>query len=161
MANRCAEHERQIGEIAASLGFTSVSLSHDLLPVIKLVHRGHSTTADAYLTPETKRYLDGFMKGFEEGSDTHTRIEFMQSDGGLVDYRRFSGLRAILSGPAGGVVGYARTSYDENDPKPVIGFDMVRAFEHIIAKLVALADAVLSSFAGRHLNRCFQVRWCL
>ncbi|KAH8666815.1 5-oxoprolinase [Xylariales sp. PMI_506] len=118
------EHERQIGDIAAAMGFTNISLSHDLLPVIKLVHRGHSTTADAYLTPETKKYLEGFMKGFKEGSDSHTRIEFMQSDGGLVDYRKFSGLRAILSGPAGGVVGYARTSYDEGDPKPVIGFDM-------------------------------------
>ena len=53
----------------------------------------------------------------------------MQSDGGLVDYRKFSGLRAILSGPAGGVVGYARTSFDEKDPKPVIGFDMVRQLQ--------------------------------
>lgn len=135
-----AEHERQIGEIAAAIGFTSISLSHDLLPVIKLVHRGHSTTADAYLTPETKKYLDGFMKGFKEGSDRHTRIEFMQSDGGLVDYRKFSGLRAILSGPAGGVVGYARTSYDESDPKPVIGFDMVRTVKFPLGNIMGTAD---------------------
>lgn len=65
------------------------------------------------------------MSGFEPGSGSHTRIEFMQSDGGLVSYDKFSGLRAILSGPAGGVVGYARTSYEEAGATPVIGFDMV------------------------------------
>ena len=89
------------------------------------MHRGHSTTADAYLTPETKKYIGGFLKGFKPGTDAHTRIEFMQSDGGLVSYHKFSGLRAILSGPAGGVVGYARTSYEKEDRTPVIGFDMV------------------------------------
>jgi 5-oxoprolinase (ATP-hydrolysing) len=118
------EHEKKVGEIATSVGFKDVSLSHEILPIIKLVHRGHSTTADAYLTPETRKYIGGFLKGFKAGSDEHTRIEFMQSDGGLVSYRNFSGLRAVLSGPAGGVVGYARTSYDKEDAKPVIGFDM-------------------------------------
>lgn len=108
------------------MGFEDISLSHDLLPVIKLVHRTHSTTADAYLTPETKKYINGFMKGFKQGTDSHTRIEFMQSDGGLVSYNKFSGLRAILSGPAGGVVGFSKTSYEKADGTPIIGFDMVR-----------------------------------
>lgn len=108
------------------MGFENVSLSHALLPVIKLVHRAHSTTADAYLTPETKKYINGFLKGFKMDSGRQPRIEFMQSDGGLVSYDKFSGLRAILSGPAGGVVGYARTCYEDTNPKPVIGFDMVR-----------------------------------
>jgi 5-oxoprolinase (ATP-hydrolysing) len=93
--------------------------------MIKLVPRGHSTTADAYLTPEVKKYINNFIKGFKTGFQEHTRCEFMQSDGGLVSYDKFNGLRAILSGPAGGVVGYARTSFDPQDKTPVIGFDMV------------------------------------
>ena len=127
MANQQAtEHEKRIGEIAESVGFEDVSLSHALLPVIKLVHRAHSTTAGAYLTPETRKYINGFLKGFKLASDGQPRIEFMQSDGGLVSFDKFSGLRAILSGPAGGVVGYARTCFEDINPRPVIGFDMVR-----------------------------------
>ncbi|KAK9478985.1 Hydantoinase B/oxoprolinase-domain-containing protein [Lipomyces japonicus] len=126
-------HEMLVGEIAIELGFQHVSLSSQLMPMIKLVPRATSATADAYLTPEIKKYIAGFAKGFDAGlgrtgvagnADTTTRFEFMQSDGGLVDVASFSGLRAILSGPAGGVVGYARTSYDARTKIPVIGFDM-------------------------------------
>ncbi|XDG06222.1 hypothetical protein ABKA04_005837 [Annulohypoxylon sp. FPYF3050] len=80
-------------------------------------------SADAYLTPEIKRYITNFKRGFKDGLES-TRCQFMQSDGGLVDVERFSGLRAILSGPAGGVVGYAKTSWHPDDNTPVIGFDM-------------------------------------
>lgn len=118
------EHEKKIGLIAQKIGFENISLSSALLPMIKIVPRGHSTTADAYLTPKTKKYVNNFIKGFKAGFEEHTRCEFMQSDGGLVSYDKFNGLRAILSGPAGGVVGYARTSYDPEDKTPVIGFDM-------------------------------------
>ncbi|RDW77634.1 hypothetical protein BP6252_05687 [Coleophoma cylindrospora] len=118
------EHEKKIGQIATEIGFENISLSSALLPMIKLVPRGHSTTADAYLTPETKKYVNTFIKGFMPGFEQHTRCEFMQSDGGLVSYDKFNGLRAILSGPAGGVVGYARTSFDPSEGTPVIGFDM-------------------------------------
>jgi 5-oxoprolinase (ATP-hydrolysing) len=79
------------------------------------------------LTPETKKYINGFLKGLRSGSNEQPRIEFMQSDGVLVTHNNFSGLRAILSGPAGGVVGYARTCYDSVDARPVIGFDMVNS----------------------------------
>lgn len=90
-----------------------------------MVPRGQSATADAYLTPLIQDYLKGFRKGFVGGlEDSSTRCDFMQSDGGLVDFRKFSGLRAILSGPAGGVVGYSQTSYDKELAKPIIGFDM-------------------------------------
>jgi 5-oxoprolinase (ATP-hydrolysing) len=95
----------------------------------KLVPRASSACADAYLTPELQRYLDGFQKSF-----VNLRpgvLQFMQSDGGLVGADRFSGMRAILSGPAGGVVGYARTCYDEGDKTAVIGFDMVRPIHHV------------------------------
>jgi 5-oxoprolinase (ATP-hydrolysing) len=128
------DHEALIGRIAREIGFTHISLSSELMPMIKLVPRATSATADAYLTPEIRRYIDGFSSGFEGGLGAEslktetgrkgTRCEFMQSDGGLVDVSRFSGLRAILSGPAGGVVGYALTSYDPETRVPVIGFDM-------------------------------------
>lgn len=134
------EHEKRIGEIAESVGFEDVSLSHALLPVIKLLHRAHSTTAGAYLTPETKKYITGFLKGFKLDSGHQPRIEFMQSDGGLVSFDKFSGLRAILSGPAGGVVGYARTCYEDTDPKPVIGLDMVRIASDVLPPYVPSAD---------------------
>ena len=120
------QHELRIAEIAKKIGFTHISLSSQLTPMIKLVPRGMSATADAYLTPTVKRYIEGFSKGFDGTLENaqSTRCQFMQSDGGLVDFKRFSGLRAILSGPAGGVVGYARTSFDPVDNMPVIGFDM-------------------------------------
>lgn len=128
------DHEALVGQIAHNIGFENVSLSHELMPMIKLVPRATSACADAYLTPAIKKYIAGFQAGFEGGLGTESvkrekgtkgaRCEFMQSDGGLVDVDQFSGLRAILSGPAGGVVGYALTSYDPQTKTPVIGFDM-------------------------------------
>lgn len=119
------EHERQIGDLAQQLGF-SVTLSSRLQPMIKIVPRGMSAAADAYLTPVIKTYIDSISKSFEGGLEgqSHCRFEFMQSDGGLVDFRKFSGLKAILSGPAAGVVGFAATSWDPTEKTPVIGFDM-------------------------------------
>ncbi|OJD40371.1 5-oxoprolinase (atp-hydrolyzing) [Diplodia corticola] len=119
------DHELAIQRIAREIGFPQVSLSSQLLPMIKMTSRGISCTADAYLTPVIKRYVEGFREGFSDGLQSQkSRCEFMQSDGGLVSFEKFSGLRAILSGPAGGVVGHARTSFDPADPTPVIGFDM-------------------------------------
>jgi len=117
------EHERRIGELAREIGFTQVSLSHEVMPTVKIVARGDTTTVDAYLTPHIRRYLDSFRSGFADGL-ARTRVFFMQSHGGLIDAERFLGSRAIFSGPAGGVVGYARTTYDPAAPRPVIGFDM-------------------------------------
>lgn len=128
------DHEAAVGRIAREIGFSHVSLSSELMPMIKLVSRATSVCADAYLTPAIRKYIDGFQKGFEGGLGTQSvknesgsrgaRCEFMQSDGGLVDVEKFTGLKAILSGPAGGVVGYAITSYDPDTRIPVIGFDM-------------------------------------
>ncbi|OAX82643.1 hypothetical protein ACJ72_03005 [Emergomyces africanus] len=129
-----SDHEAMIGRLARQIGFDHISLSHELMPMIKLVPRATSACADAYLTPTIRKYISGFQSGFEGGLGTSSlakgdgskgaRCEFMQSDGGLVDIHNFSGLRAILSGPAGGVVGYALTSYDPRTDIPVIGFDM-------------------------------------
>lgn len=128
------DHEAMVGRLARQTGFDHISLSHELMPMIKLVPRATSACADAYLTPTIRKYISGFQSGFEGGLGTSSlkkepglrgaRCEFMQSDGGLVDIDNFSGLRAILSGPAGGVVGYALTSYDPRTDIPVIGFDM-------------------------------------
>ncbi|KAL4941187.1 hypothetical protein BDV06DRAFT_223341 [Aspergillus oleicola] len=118
-------HEIRVEQMALEEGFTHVSLSSAVAAkMIKMVPRGSSSSADAYLTPEIKKYLNGFARGFESGNLNGVRCDFMQSDGGLVSHNRFSGLRGILSGPAGGVVGYARTSYDKYSGTPVVGFDM-------------------------------------
>uniref|UniRef100_A0A0W0FT18 Putative 5-oxoprolinase n=1 Tax=Moniliophthora roreri TaxID=221103 RepID=A0A0W0FT18_MONRR len=122
------QHELLVGKVARSVGFSHVSCSSQLLPMIKVVPRGVSSTADAYLTPILYEYLDGFFSGFDsklrDGKIRSPRVEFMGSDGGLVDANRFSGLKSILSGPAGGVVGYALTSWDEKERTPVIGLDI-------------------------------------
>ncbi|KAG0701461.1 Hydantoinase/oxoprolinase-domain-containing protein [Suillus ampliporus] len=122
------EHEIQIGRLAREVGFTQVSESSQLLPMIKMVPRGVSSTADAYLTPILREYLDGFFHGFDaklkDGRIKSPRVEFMGSDGGLLDLNNFSGLKSILSGPAGGVVGYALTSWDVERKYPIIGLDV-------------------------------------
>lgn len=116
------EHEALIEEEARKIGFTDISVSSKIQPMIKLVSRANSSTADAYLSPITTRYIHGIGKGFKGGLEAvGNKLLFMQSDGGLTKWSQFSGLRAILSGPAGGVVGYARTSFEGT---PVLGFDM-------------------------------------
>ncbi len=126
-------HEALVGRVAAEIGFEHISLSSELMPMIKLVPRATSVCADAYLTPAIKKYIAGFQAGFvgglgskssASGERPSVRCEFMQSDGGLVDVDKFTGLKAILSGPAGGVVGYAITSYDPQTRINVLGFDM-------------------------------------
>ncbi|KAK7993068.1 hypothetical protein PG991_016247 [Apiospora marii] len=117
------KHERRVAELARELRFAHVSVSSAVgANMIKMISRGSSASADAYLTPEIARYVSGFARGFEDGNLDGVTCEFMQSDGGLVSHKTFSGLKGILSGPAGGVVGHARTSYDGRSP--VVGFDM-------------------------------------
>uniref|UniRef100_A0A3B3RXI6 5-oxoprolinase, ATP-hydrolysing n=1 Tax=Paramormyrops kingsleyae TaxID=1676925 RepID=A0A3B3RXI6_9TELE len=116
-------HEQAIGSLARKLGFTQVSLSSEVMPMVRAVPRGYTVCADAYLTPKIRQYLKGFVSGFRGGMKD-VRVLFMQSDGGLTPMDEFCGSRAVLSGPAGGVVGYAVTSYSQTERKPVIGFDM-------------------------------------
>ena len=114
------EHECQVGVIARDIGFNQISLSHEVMPMVKMVARGDTTTVDAYLTPHIRNYLDSFRSGFSDNLK-NTKLFFMQSDGGLTDSVNFKGSNSILSGPAGGVVGYAMTT---DLGQPVIGFDM-------------------------------------
>ena len=122
-AYACSQHEQVVGKLAEELGFSQISLSSQVIPMVKLVSRGDTTMVDSYLTPHIKNYLESFKKGFADGLD-NTQLLFMQSDGGLAPAEDFTGSRAILSGPAGGVVGYAMTTYNKKTKKPVIGFDM-------------------------------------
>ncbi|KAL4933948.1 Hydantoinase B/oxoprolinase-domain-containing protein [Aspergillus undulatus] len=118
------EHELAVAEEAKKIGFTQVSISSQLSPAIKMLSRANSAVTDAYLTPEIHNYLEGFKAGVDTTSLQSVNWRIMQSDGGLVHPTKLSGLRALLSGPAGGVIGYARTCYTPKNPKAVVGFDM-------------------------------------
>lgn len=117
------DHEQAIGRIAEEIGFTQISLSSQVMPRVKIVPRGDTTMVDAYLNPHIQTYLNSFRQGFSDKLEA-TSLLFMQSDGGLARADGFTGSRAILSGPAGGVVGYAMTTCGDSSGQPVIGFDM-------------------------------------
>ena len=112
--------KQRLAAIARELGFAQVSVSHEVAPLIKLVGRGDTTVVDAYLSPILRRYVDQVAAGLGEGA----RLQFMQSNGGLTDARAFRGKDAILSGPAGGVVGMVAASAPHGRPSRLIGFDM-------------------------------------
>src|SRR6185312_14426928 len=116
---RFPRHERAFAQLAREIGFTQVSVSHEVSPLIKLVGRGDTTVVDAYLSPVLHKYVDQVGGELGEGA----RLLFMQSNGGLVEAHRFHGKDAILSGPAGGIVGMVRTATDAGAER-VIGFDM-------------------------------------
>ena len=122
---RYTDHEVQAKELAEQIGFTQISTSHGTSPLMKFVSRGDTTVVDAYLSPILRRYVDlvaADMPGVP--------LYFMQSSGGLTDAHAFQGKDAILSGPAGGIVGMARTAQlafanmANDEPVQVIGFDM-------------------------------------
>ena len=117
------EHEQLIGKIASEIGFSQISLSHEVMPQIKIVARGDTTLVDAYLSPHIHQYLLSFRAGFKDAL-RDTPLLFMQSDGGLTIAEHFKGSNAILSGPAGGVVGCGSSAYPETGGRAVIGFDM-------------------------------------
>jgi 5-oxoprolinase (ATP-hydrolysing) len=115
---RYPEHEARVGQIARQIGFTQVSESHEVSPLMRLVSRGDTTVVDAYLSPVLRRYVDEVA-----GELAGVRLLFMQSNGGLTDAGSFRGKDSILSGPAGGIVGMARTAAAAGFDR-VIGFDM-------------------------------------
>ena len=115
---RYGDHERQVADIAREIGFSQISVSHQVSPLMKLVGRGDTTVVDAYLSPILKRYVNQVASELGD-----TRLMFMKSNGGLTDARLFEGKDAILSGPAGGIVSCARTGQLAGFNK-IIGFDM-------------------------------------
>ena len=123
-------HESTVARLAREAGFTQVSVSHEVSPLMKLVSRGDTTVVDAYLSPILKRYVNQVAEELQGAP-----LKFMQSSGGLTDASLFQGKDSILSGPAGGIVGMVRTAqlarddlgtdrHDEHASVRVIGFDM-------------------------------------
>ena len=115
---RHTAHEQAAARLAREVGFTQISTSHQTSPMMKLVSRGDTTVVDAYLSPILRRYVDQVASEMPG-----VKLMFMQSSGGLTDAQVFAGKDAILSGPAGGIVGMARTAQLAGHDK-VIGFDM-------------------------------------
>ncbi|MFI2241961.1 hydantoinase B/oxoprolinase family protein [Streptomyces chrestomyceticus] len=117
---RYADHEKAVAALAKEAGFPQVSCSHEVSPLMKLVPRGDTTVVDAYLSPILGRYVAEVARQLPG-----VRLMFMQSNGGLREAAHFRGKDAVLSGPAGGVVGMARSSAEAGDGYDrVIGFDM-------------------------------------
>ena len=116
-------HEKQLVVLAKEIGFTQISVSHEISPLIKLVSRGDTTVIDAYLSPVLRRYVNQIASQLQETSEQANNLMFMKSNGGLADAKLFQGKDAILSGPTGGVVGMAKVC-ELAGFKKVIGFDM-------------------------------------
>ena len=117
-AYRYPKHEQQVATLARELGFSQVSVSHEVSPLIKLISRGDTTVVDAYLSPILRRYVDSVANELGDA-----KLLFMQSNGGLTDAHKFQGKDAILSGPAGGYVGAVKTAALAGFDK-IINFDM-------------------------------------
>ncbi|MEG4443094.1 hydantoinase B/oxoprolinase family protein [Microcoleus sp. AT9_B5] len=137
---RYSEHEKQVAKIAREIGFTQISVSHEVSPLMKLVSRGDTAVVDAYLSPILRRYVEQVISQLIEADSGNEgllmpnsqcpipnaqfpKLMFMQSNGGLVDAAQFQGKNSILSGPAGGIVGAVQTSKKAGFDK-IITFDM-------------------------------------
>ena len=138
---RVHDHEKRIAEMAREIGFGQISTSHETSSMIKFVGRGDTTVADAYLSPILRRYIDRIA-----GALGNVNLQMMQSNGGLTGADLFQGKDAILSGPAGGIVGAVKTAEQAGFDK-VITFDMGgtstdvahydKAYERVFETLVA------------------------
>ncbi len=120
---RYPQHEQDLAELAKEIGFGQISVSHQVSPLMKLVSRGDTTVVDAYLSPILRRYINQLASALDGLKENGGQLKFMQSSGGLTDAQLFQGKDAILSGPAGGIVGMVRTAERAGFNK-IIGFDM-------------------------------------
>ncbi len=120
---RHQSHEKQVSTIAKKIGFEQISVSHRVSPLMKIIPRGDTTVVDAYLSPILRRYVNQVKSALGPAQKGFEKLMFMQSNGGLTDANYFQGKDAILSGPAGGVVGMVKTGEKVGLDK-LIGFDM-------------------------------------
>ncbi len=120
---RYKDHEQKISVIAKNIGFKQISVSHRVSPLMKIIPRGDTTVVDAYLSPILRRYVSQVKNALGSTQLDSGKLMFMQSNGGLTDANYFQGKDAILSGPAGGVVGMVKTG-EKIGLKKLIGFDM-------------------------------------
>jgi 5-oxoprolinase (ATP-hydrolysing) len=142
---RHTQHEREAALIARSVGFTEVSVSHEISPLVRYIIRGGTTVLNAYLAPPLQRYVEGLQRELA-ALDPAARLALMQSHGGLSEPQSFHASSSLLSGPAGGLIGVARAGRRLGIDR-LIGFDMggtstdvslldgelPRRFEHRIA----------------------------
>lgn len=120
---RYPEHERQVAKISQEIGFTQISISHQISPLMKLISRGDTTVVDAYISPILRRYVDQVTSQLNSSQTKPIPLMFMQSNGGLINAENFQGKDSLLSGPAGGIVGAVQTSLSAGFEK-IITFDM-------------------------------------
>ena len=144
-----SDHEARARQLAQAAGFSQISVSHEVSPLVKLVGRGDTTVVDAYLTPILRRYVDKVASalGAETGDADAPSLQFMMSSGGLTAAEMFQGKDAILSGPAGGVVGMAETAKAAGFAE-VIGFDMGGTSTDVTHYAGAYERALDSEVAG-------------
>ena len=119
-------HEKQVAKIAEKVGFTQISVSHQVSPLMKLISRGDTTVVDAYISPILRRYVDQVsnqLNSNKSNEESPIKMMFMQSNGGLANANNFQGKDSLLSGPAGGIVGAVQTSLKAGFNK-IITFDM-------------------------------------
>ncbi len=143
---RYTQHEQALKALAARIGFTQISVSHEVSPLMRFVSRGDTTVVDAYLSPILRRYVDQVQSAL--GS---VRLQFMQSSGGLTDAHRFQGKDAILSGPAGGIVGAAAVTQRAGFDK-MIGFDMGGTSTDVTHYAGTFERAFITEVAGVRLR---------
>lgn len=120
---RYPKHEQQVAQLASEIGFTQISVSHKVSPLIKLVSRGDTTVVDAYTSPILQRYIKQVASQLNGQGINPVKLMLMASHGGLVDAQQFQGKDSILSGPAGGIVGAVQTSLRAGFDR-IITFDM-------------------------------------
>ena len=145
-AYKYPQHEQRIAELAQQLGFKQISLSSQTSPLIKLIPRGDTTVADAYLSPVLRHYVDQVSHALPP-----SQLQFMQSNGGLADAADFQGKDAVLSGPAGGVVGMVRTAQADGF-NHIVGFDMGGTSTDVSHYSGELERADLTEVNGIHLR---------
>jgi 5-oxoprolinase (ATP-hydrolysing) len=143
---RYPAHEQRVAELARAAGFAQVSASHEVSPLLRLIPRGDTTVADAYLSPILRRYVDQVGARL-----AGVRLFFMQSNGGLAEAHHFRGKDAILSGPAGGIVGAARTAAMAGFER-IISFDMGGTSTDVALYAGAFERAFETEVAGVRLR---------
>jgi 5-oxoprolinase (ATP-hydrolysing) len=120
---RHPNHEKQVAKIAEEIGFTQISVSHQVSQLMKLISRGDTTVVDAYISPILRRYVDQVTNQLDNNQKSSIKLMFMQSNGGLTNANNFQGKDSLLSGPAGGIVGAVQSSLKAGFDK-IITFDM-------------------------------------
>ena len=145
------DHELKVAEIARNIGYSQISVSHEISPLIKLVSRAETTVVDAYLSPILKEYINKIKSTLQQNNGSGSDLLFMQSNGGLVNADEFRGKDCILSGPAGGIVGAIRTSSLAGFDK-IISFDMGGTSTDVAHYRGELERSFQTTISGIHLQ---------